>query len=156
MIDTHKLIDIITSALEVTDYYLVDASVKGDNVITVEIDADEGVDIDFCADLSRKIEAAFDRDVEDYELEVGSAGITSPLKVARQYQRQVGKEVEVLARDGKKHRGILKSYDDLSGIVTITEKQKVKLPDKKRPEIQEVEIEFTPEERNAVLPVLDF
>lgn len=156
MIDRQKLIDTVACALDGTDYYLVDATVKGDNVITVEIDADKGVDIDFCADLSRRIEAVFDRDAEDYELEVGSAGITSPLKVARQYQRQTGKEVEVLARDGKKHRGVLKSYDDLSGIVTITEKQKVKLPGKKRPEMQEVEVEFTPEERNAVLPVIEF
>ena len=73
----------------------------------MEIDSPTGVDIDACARITRSIEEAFDRDAEDYELEVGSAGITSDFKVRGQYDKNVGNEVEVLTRDGRKLHGTL-------------------------------------------------
>ncbi|MDE6526082.1 MAG: ribosome assembly cofactor RimP, partial [Muribaculaceae bacterium] len=66
------------------------------------IDSPTGVDIDACARITRSIEQTFDRDTEDYELEVGSAGITSDFKVRGQYDKNVGKEVEILTHDGRK------------------------------------------------------
>src|SRR5690554_3893892 len=60
--------------------YLVDVRVEGGNAITIEIDNDEGVDIDDCAALSRHLESKLDRDTEDFELTVTSAGLTSPFK----------------------------------------------------------------------------
>ena len=81
---------------------MVDVRVTPDNNVTVEIDNPEGVDIDTCASLTRKIEARFNRDEDDYELEVGSAGLTSPFKVRGQYVKNVGNPVEVLTKDGRK------------------------------------------------------
>lgn len=107
MIDKEVIQKLVESKLTGSRYFLVDVRVSPDNNIVVEIDADDGVNIDFCAELSRFIEANFDRDVEDYELEVGSAGLTSPLKCLRQYRKYIGKEVEVLAIDGIKHKGVL-------------------------------------------------
>ena len=95
---------------------------SADNRIVVEIDAFDGVAIDFCAALSQYIESKLDREKEDYELEVGSAGITSPFKVLRQYQKNVGNEVEVWLAEGGKLTGVLKSADE-TGIVLTVQKQ---------------------------------
>ena len=86
MIQKDIITNLVISKLADTRYFLVDVTVSADNVIKVEIDAEDGVDIDFCVELNRFIEANFDREVEDYELEVGSAGLTSPFKVKRQYE----------------------------------------------------------------------
>ena len=81
---------------------------SGDNRIVVEIDSYSSVSIDDCVRLNGIIESHFDRDVEDYELEVGSAGLTSPLRVKAQYDKNVGNPVEVLTNDGRKLKGTLK------------------------------------------------
>ncbi len=140
MIDKKALTDFIESRLENTDLFLVDVEVSPANEIKVEVDSMTGVDIDKCVELSREIEQQFDRDVEDYELEVGSAGITAPFKVKRQYEKNIGRDVEVLAGDGKKYKGTLLNAGDDSFTVAVEEK--VKPEGAKRPVIQRVERSF--------------
>ena len=140
MIDKNTVTAIAEEWLADKDYFLVDASVTSDNKIVVEIDHAEGVWIDDCVQLSRFIEARLDREKEDFELEVGSAGIGQPFKVLRQYQNHVGKEVEVLTADGKKLSGTLKAVDD-NGF-TLTVSQKVKLEGMKRPKIVEQDLDL--------------
>ena len=70
--------------MEGTDLFLVDVRISKDNNIVVEIDSDTSVDIDECIRLNRLVESEFGRDEEDYELEIGSAGLTSPLRERRQ------------------------------------------------------------------------
>lgn len=135
MIDKNLIGEIVEKALEGTDDFLVDVHVTSDNVVTVEIDSMTGVDIDTCVRLTREIEQQVDRDVEDYELEVGSAGLTSPLKVRRQYEKNIGNELEVLTRDGHKLTGTLKSVSPDGSEFTLVIPQKVKEPGKKRPTI---------------------
>ena len=84
-------------------------------------------------ELSRYIEDHLSRDEEDYELEVGSAGLGQPFKVPQQYHCFVGKDVEVLNADGQKYKGVLKSAEGNDFVVTVLEKQKVE--GKKRPQI---------------------
>ena len=96
--------------------------IKPGNLIVVEIDNDDAVWIEDCVALSRYLEDNLDREAEDFELEVGSAGVTSPFKVLRQYLKNVGNEVEVLLKNGIKLSGLLKSADD-KGIVLSLEKQ---------------------------------
>lgn len=120
MIDKKELTDFIESRLKDSDCFLVDIKVSKDNEIQVEIDSDTIVDIDRCVELTREIEEQFDRDEEDYELEVGSAGLTSPFKVKRQYENNIGKEVEVLTISGEKLKGLLKEADD-DGFTVETE-----------------------------------
>ena len=91
-------------------------------------------------DLSRFIEASLDRDVEDYELEVGSAGIGQPFKVLQQYINHIGQEVEVLPKSGAKLKGILVSADEKGFAVQVQQKQKVE--GSKRPKTVEVEMPF--------------
>ena len=98
---------IIESYLASTDYYLVDLKISNDNKMQIEIDSFDGVSIDFCVELSKHIESKLNRDEEDYELEVSSAGLTEPFKVLKQYEKNIGNEVEVLTSNGKKISGIL-------------------------------------------------
>lgn len=136
MIDKQKLTDTINEAIKDTPLFLVDVTVTPDNNITVEVDSMESVDIDECVKLTRDIEAVFDRDVEDYQLEVGSAGLTSPFKVKEQYIKNVGNQVEVLTRDGRKFKGTLTAVGDDDFTVAVT--KKVKEEGKKRPvEVEE-------------------
>ncbi len=140
MIDKQALTTFIESRLEGTDLYLVDLRISSDNNIVVEIDSDTRVDIDRCVELTREIEGEFNRDEEDYELEVGSCGLTSPFKVKRQYEKNIGKEVEVLAADGKKYKGLLKQVGD--DFFTILSEEKVKKEGAKRPTVENVERTF--------------
>ena len=107
MIDKNKVQTCVEEWLDGKDYFLVDVTVSKTNKVTVEIDNKDGVWIDDCCELSRFIEEHFDRDVEDFELEVGSSGIGQPFKVMQQYVNHVGKKVEVLKDDNKKVIGIL-------------------------------------------------
>lgn len=124
MIDKSQIKDIVDEHLLQSDIFLVDVTVRPGNLIVVEIDSKDGVSIDECIKLSKEIESHFDRDVEDFELEVGSAGITFPFKIQKQYEKNIGNEVEVLTKDGKKLTGVLKDSNDSSFIVTISKMEK--------------------------------
>ena len=137
MLDSKEIRAFIEKELEGSDLFLVDLQVRPGNLIEVEIDSDNPVSIEECEKLTRAIEGEFDRDKEDYTLEVGSAGITSPFKVKRQYLKNIGREVEVLTKEGKKISGVLSKVGDED--FTILVKEKVKKPDAKRPVIEEVE-----------------
>lgn len=154
MIDKNKVRDLANEWLEGKEYFLVDATVDEENKITVEIDHKDGVWIEDCCELSRFIEAHFDRDVEDFELEVGSAGIGQPLKVLQQYVNSVGYDVEVMTAEGKKLEGCMKQADEEGFVVTVLEKQR--LEGKKRPQMVEVDKAFRYGEVKWVKNVIDF
>ena len=89
------------AALADSACYLVDVVIGADNAIVVEIDHDEAVSIDDCVALSQYIEQHLDRDAEDYELEVTSAGLDRPFKIVRQYRKHIGSEIELKPREGR-------------------------------------------------------
>jgi ribosome maturation factor RimP len=140
MIDKTALEQVINQALEGTTMYLVTLKVSKDNVIDVQLDSDEDITIDDCVAVNDAVLDAFDRDVEDYELTVGSYGITSPLLLPRQYRKNIGYEVEVLTRDGRKLKGVIADADDEGFTLTMTVKRK--LEGKKRPELVEEQERF--------------
>lgn len=144
MIEKSVVSQLVEEWLEGIDYFLVDVTVTPDNRIVVEIDHAEGVWIEDCVELSRFIESKLDREQEDFELEVGSAGIGQPFKVLQQYINHIGKEVEVLKADGKKQVGILKEADENHFIVTIS--KKVKLEGEKRPKMVDEDVTFAYDE----------
>lgn len=131
MISRDEIYSFVEKQLEGTDLFPVDVTVGKDNNIVVEIAGPEGVSIDTCVELTKSIEQEFDRDKEDYELEVGSAGLTSPFKVAKQYAINKGQKVEVLTRGGEKLHGVL-GDSDAEGFDLLV-KVKVKEPGQKRP-----------------------
>jgi ribosome maturation factor RimP len=140
MIEKKTVCQIVDEWLEDKEYFLVEVIISPDDKIVVEIDHKEGVWIEDCVELSRYIESRLNREDEDYELEVGSAGIGQPFKVLQQYVNHIGKEVEVLTEDGRKEHGILKSVDGNDFVVTV--KEKVKADGAKRPTLTNVDKTF--------------
>ena len=154
MIDRNIVSGIVNEWLEDKEYFLVDVSVSPDDKIVVEIDHAEGVWIEDCVELSRFIESKLDREEEDYELEVGSAGIGQPFKVLQQYVIHIGKEVEVLTKDGKKLEGVLKDANE-EGIV-LTVQKKVKPEGAKRPKMVEEDIAYRYDEIKYTKYIISF
>lgn len=112
MIDKLKVMELVKETFEGGPLFMVGMKITPDNRIFIDIDGDEGVTIDDCIELSRKVENSLDRDVEDFELNVSSAGADSPLKMPRQYRRHVGRELTVTTKDGEKCEGMLTEADD--------------------------------------------
>ncbi len=135
------------------DYFLVDIMMDDDRIV-IEIDHADGVWIEDCAELSRFLQEKGSDELGEYELEVGSAGIGQPFKVAQQYVNHVGDEVEVVTADGKKCSGVLKSVDGRQFVVTTKEKQ---VPEgKKRPVLTEVDKPFSMDEVKSTKYVINF
>lgn len=141
MIDKSTVKNIVEEWLADKEYFLVDIKVDSNDKITVEIDHADGVYINDCVELSKFIESQLDREQEDYELEVGSAGIGQPFKVEQQYVNHIGKPVEVLDADGKKVRGVLKSVEGRDFVVSVNEK--VKVEGKKRPVMMDQDHQYS-------------
>ena len=140
MIEKKTVCQIVDEWLEGKDYFLVEVTVSPDDKIVVEIDHAEGVWIEDCVELSRYIESKLNREEEDYELEVGSAGIGQPFKVLQQYYNHVGSDVEVLTKDGRKLTGVLKDADEEKFVVAV--QKKVKVEGAKRPKLMEEDETF--------------
>ena len=111
MITKDQIAALTNEALADSDRFLVDVKVKPSNVIEVYIDSDTAVNIDHCVEVSRFIESKLDRDVEDFELSVMSYGLTGALKLDRQLQKYVGKDVEVKTKEQGKLHGKLIAFD---------------------------------------------
>ena len=111
MIEKIKVLEIVKEALEGTDKYLVNLKITPDNRIFVDIDGDNGITIDDCIELSRTVENSLDREEEDFELNVSSAGADSPLKLPRQYRRHEGRTVTVETMEGERYEGVLQDSD---------------------------------------------
>lgn len=132
MIQTQTIKVLVEEAIEKTDYFLVDLSVGSGNKIRVEIDGDKGVKIDDCVNISRHIESHLDRDEEDFELTVSSAGMDQPFKILRQYQRYLGRMVEVKTKDGEKIKGKLMLANEQKVELEISVKEKIEGKKKKQ------------------------
>lgn len=111
------------------ELFIVEVKVRSGNIIEIVIDSMKGVSIQQCIDVSRYVEDKLDRDAEDFELSVFSAGLGQPLKVYRQYEKNLGQEVEVNPKGEKPMKGVLKNVDpegfDLE-VTTIEKDEKKK------------------------------
>ena len=137
MINKETIKTLTEEWLQSNDYFLVDIIFGEDDRIVIEIDHADGVWIEDCAELSRFLQEKLGDELGEYELEVGSAGLGQPFKVAQQYQNHIGDTLEVLGADGKKVQGVLKSVEGRDFILTIREKQKQE--GKKRPILVDVD-----------------
>ena len=154
MIDKNEVRRLVEEAIAGTDAFVVDVTVSAANDIVVELDSATGIDLDFCADLNRSLNEKLDRDAEDYSLEVGTASLTAPFKVKGQYEKNLGNEVEVLTRDGKKLKGILTDVTDSDFTIEVT--RKVKEPGAKRPVVKQEPVTLSSKECKYVRYDLKF
>lgn len=115
----------------------VNISIKSS--VQIFVDTDKGITIEECSLLSRKIGQYFDEnDWIDfsYELEVSSPGLNNPLIIPRQYQKNVGRDLKVVMKNGEKYEGKLVHFED--DIITIEFEQKN--PDTKKKELKQEKI----------------
>ena len=140
--------------LQGNEYFLVDVNFAADDRIVIEIDHADGVWIEDCAELSRFLQERLGEELGEYELEVGSAGLGQPFKVAQQYMNHIGDTLEVLQADGKKVQGTLKAVDAPSFTITVQEKQKIE--GKKRPVLVDVDKTYQMDEIKYAKYVLAF
>ena len=117
--------------LEDSELFLVELKISGNNEIQVFIDSPAGVNIDTCGRFSRALEEQLDREEEDFELTVSSAGIGYPFKVPGQYLKNVGKRVSVKTTDNTIREGILLSYSPEEIAFEYEEKKAVEGKNKK-------------------------
>lgn len=90
-----------------TEIFLVDITVTAKNKILIWIDKKDGITIDECAEISKKLENHLDRSIEDFELEVSSPGLDTSFRVRQQYDKNIGREIEIVTEDNKIHQGEL-------------------------------------------------
>lgn len=131
MITKSVVNQLINEKIMNTSYFLVDTIISPKKSIIVEIDSNDGVDIDFCVELSRFLQDHLGEELGEYDLEVGSAGLTSPFKVLKQYLKNIDNQVEVLTRSGQKIKGLLKSADE-DKFTVETEKMERREGDKRK------------------------
>lgn len=112
MLNKEKIAQLVEDHLSGSPLFLVELKVASGNQISVFLDGDEGVPISSCVEVSRLIESTYDRDIEDYELEVSSVGISRPLLLPRQFKKNTGRDIAFVNEEGKKIKGTLIAADD--------------------------------------------
>ena len=107
--------------------YLIDLQISSGNNINVEIDKKKGnVSIEECISISRNIEHNLDRELEDFSINVSSAGLDKPFRHLNQYKKNQGKNVKIKTKDQKEYKGILKEINPNEIILETSKKIKVK------------------------------
>lgn len=101
------------------DLYLVDLKISAGDDITVILDGDVGLSLQDCLDVSRAIEFNLDREEHDFSLQVMSPGLSEPLKLPRQYKKNMGREIEVLLMNDEKIQGEITAVDEESVTLTL-------------------------------------
>lgn len=157
MVSKEKVLQLINEKIEETDkqFFLVDLKISSNNRIMVEIDHEEkAVSIDDCIQFSRQVEHNLDREEEDFELEVSSAGLSNPFKTLKQYLKNIGREVKVLTKTGKVIEGELIGANENEVTVKYDTKEKVEGKKKKITKTLEEGIPF--EQINQTKLVITF
>jgi len=119
MIHEEFVRNLIEDRIAGTSCFLVDLKIDQSNNIVVELDNDKGISIDDCVSVSRAIEGNIDREENDFSLKVTSPGADQPLKVWRQYQKNIGRSLDVTMTDGKTVSGKLISASEDSITIEI-------------------------------------
>jgi len=123
------------------DLYVVELTISANNVIRVEVDKlEENVSVDECVSISRNIEHNLDREEEDFELHVSSAGLDKPFRHINQYKKNIGRMVKVKPLDSGKIEGLLSIVDEKGIVIIHSEKKRIE--GKKKKEIVEEEFRF--------------
>ena len=137
MVAKETVEELIKPKLEEGDYFVVSLDISTSNKIKLLIDSLKGITIDECVAFSRAIEHNLDRDLEDFALEVSSPGLDMPLKVKKQYIKNIGRDLDLLLDDESKIQGLLKEVNDNE--IVIYEEKKVKVEGHKKKQLIKTE-----------------
>ena len=130
MITEKQIKKLVEEHLEGGEFFLVDVVLKPGNKISVFIDGDHRLTVEACRHLSHFLEENLDRETEDFDLTVSSAGADRPLKLPRQYKKNIGNDLEVVTKPGIKFTGKVLNADEYG--VEIEQQ-----PEKKSKSVQE-------------------
>ena len=134
MIQIEKIKEIVEQQIVESDKFIVDVDVDNDNKITIIIDSDiSGININDCAHISRAVEEVLNREEEDFELQVESAGLDRPLKMLRQFQKNKNNNIDIVFKNGKKLTAKLVAVSDDS--IDVEYSEKALLENKKRKQL---------------------
>lgn len=99
---TDKVNQLVEKVLESReDLFLIDFKIDSSNKIFIILDGDNGVNLQDCIEVSRAVEAELDREEQDFSLEVASAGVSSPLKLVRQFKKNLNRNLKVKKADNE-------------------------------------------------------
>jgi len=124
MINKNIIENLAKEKIDDTKIFLVEIKVDTNNNIKVFIDSKNGVSVDDCIGISRHIEHSLDREEEDFALEVSSPGIGTPFKVFEQYEKVLGKTIEVILKTGEKNQGVLSELNKENFTIKYQVKEK--------------------------------
>lgn len=127
MIDKKRVKELIDERINELNngLFIVEMTISPTNVIHVELDKMGGnVAINDCVSVSRNVEHNLDREKEDFEIQVSSAGLDKPFRVLQQYQKNIGKEIKVVLKNGQKHQGLLHDFHENNLILQTSRMEK--------------------------------
>lgn len=142
MITADQIRALVEEKIEGTDLFIVDINVKPGNKIEIFIDRDSGLALEDCLSVSRHVEGSLDREIEDFALDVSSPGVGRPLKLKRQYLKNVGRTVDMKLSDGTKLEGTMVEATDTSVKVKTRTKEEVEGKKGKKWVEKEVELDY--------------
>ena len=123
------------------EIFLVSLKIGVGNHVEVLIDSFQGIKMGDCVKLSRYIEGSLDRDEEDFALQIASAGLSEPFKVFKQYEKNIGRKVDVKLKGGEKIMGTMLSVEEGKGII-LESKNREKIGKKKQVVVKQHELDF--------------
>jgi|TARA_B110000459_G_scaffold204131_1_gene264834 ribosome maturation factor RimP len=159
VINAKKIRQLAEDFLEGSPGFIVDVKVASGNVIRIALENDDRTSITDCVELSRHIEGSFDREEEDFSLDVGSPGLDQPLKVLRQYLKIIGKQIAVNPIDGKKIEGELMSVEEEEGEfmgLVLKTREKIRIEGRKAREWVDEEHQFKADDLEWTKVIISF
>lgn len=134
MVKNQDIRKAVEGMLDPDNYFIVGVQNPQDT-IKVIIDGFNGVDLDKCAEITRDLRSLFGEQLDEYNVEVTSPGLTSPFQVKEQYIKNKGNKVEVLLQNGEKIKG--KLMDVYPDEIIVEEKKRIKNEKKKKKTVRE-------------------
>ncbi|MEC5394217.1 ribosome assembly cofactor RimP [Bergeyella sp. RCAD1439] len=119
-----------------TDLFLIDLKISAGDDVVVVLDGDQGVSIQDCLDASRAIEFNMDREAHDFSLQVMSAGLSEPLRLPRQFAKNLGRMLRVVLQDDTEVEGELIRADE-AGVVLLLRYRRPKAVGKGKEDVEE-------------------
>ena len=136
---------------EFTDCFLIELKSHANNKLDVFIDSDAGITFEKCQKISRYLEQFLDEEGwlgDSYTLEVSSPGVSRPLKLKRQYPRNIGRKVEVALQGGESKEGTLVAVGEEE--ITLEQKVRVKEGNRKKMQVLQVKVPFADIKKTVV------
>lgn len=142
MISKEQILELIQDKLTENNCFLVELEIAEGNKISIEIDSYDGVSVTDCVEISKVIDDSLDREVEDFEMNVSSAGLDKPLRVIDQYKKNIGREVKVVPVDGTVVKGELIGVSEDEIVVEHSYKERIEGRKKKETIVKQEKIKF--------------